>query len=183
MVLSSTILAAALAVGTLAAAAPARSPERLDEAGVHAHPIPRGPEAREAFPVKGPVDYGEAAARFGASRVGHRHEGQDLFAPAGTPLLAVRDAVVLETGNGGGRGNYIALYSPAARETYVYLHMQRPAPRRRGERLKAGARVGRLGCTGSCFGYHLHFERRAGRGVEARPVDPLPLLRSLSRSG
>jgi murein DD-endopeptidase MepM/ murein hydrolase activator NlpD len=183
MVLRSTILAAALAVGTLAAAAPARSPERVDESAVHAHPAPREPRGLEAFPVEGPVGYGEAAARFGASRVGHVHEGQDLFAPAGTPLLAVSDGVVLEKGNGGGRGNYIAIYSPGAGETYVYLHMQRPSPRAAGEWVRAGERVGRLGCTGSCFGDHLHLERRVGRGLEARPIDPLPLLRHLSRSG
>jgi murein DD-endopeptidase MepM/ murein hydrolase activator NlpD len=128
-------------------------------------------------PVHGAVRYGQGGARFGADRGGRSHEGQDVFAPAGTPLVAVRDGVVLETGNGGGRGNYVAIYSPAARQTYVYLHLLEPASVGPGQRLRAGARVGRLGCTGSCFGDHLHFEVRRGKGLEGAPRDPLPLLR------
>jgi murein DD-endopeptidase MepM/ murein hydrolase activator NlpD len=108
------------------------------------------------------------------------HEGQDLFAPAGTPLVAVRDVEVLEAGDGGGRGNYVALFSPAARETYVYMHMLEPAPVKPGQRIGAGGQVGKLGCTGSCWGDHLHFELRAGRGPEAPPRDPNPLLRWLT---
>ena len=130
-------------------------------------------------PVDGAVGYGESAARYGTFRNGHVHAGQDVFAPAGTPLLAVRDAVVLETGNDGGRGNYIALYSRSQRETYVYLHMIAPARLRVGERVRAGDRVGRVGCTGSCWGDHLHFEVRSGRGVTGETRDPLPLLRRL----
>ena len=41
------------------------------------------------FPVRGVVDFGETEARFGAWRGGRRHEGQDVFAKAGTPLKAV----------------------------------------------------------------------------------------------
>ena len=150
---------------------------------VHAlrvHRLPPRPAA--VFPVRGQVGCGEAAARFGASRSGHSHEGQDVFAPAGTPLLAVRDGVVLETGDGGGRGNYVAIFSPARRETYVYLHMQSPATVAPGQRVRAGRRVGRLGCTGSCFGDHLHLEVRRGRSPEGTPRDPLPLLLHLQRA-
>src|ERR1700704_2219392 len=67
------------------------------------------PAGSTAFPVRGAVVYGEGEARFGADRGGRMHEGQDLFAPAGTPLVAVRDVKVLEAGDGGGRGNYVAL--------------------------------------------------------------------------
>ena len=55
------------------------------------------------------------------------HEGQDIFAPAGTPLVAMHDSKVVEEGNGGGRGNYVALCSPSVNSTFVYLHMQSPA--------------------------------------------------------
>ena len=110
------------------------------------------------------------------------HEGQDVFAPAGTPLVAVRDGVVLETGDDGGRGNYIAIWNAQERETYVYLHMIAPTPLRVGERVSVGQRVGRLGCTGSCFGDHLHFEIRRGKTLEGAPRDPLPLLRRWPRA-
>ena len=130
-----------------------------------------------AYPVRGRVSYGAANARFGDQRPGHIHQGQDVFAPAGTPLVAVRDAVVLETGSGDGRGNYAALYSRADRRTYVYFHMQAPASVKRGQRVRAGRRIGRVGCTGNCFGDHLHFEVHRGRAVTGKAIDPLPLLR------
>lgn len=127
-------------------------------------------------PVRGGFRYGEQAGRYGAGRGGRMHEGQDMFAPAGTPLVAVRDGVVVETGNDGGRGNFIALYAPADRRTYVYLHMVAPTPHAVGARVRAGERVGGIGCTGSCWGDHLHFEVRAGRTAYGGSEDPLPLV-------
>ncbi|HEY8770408.1 MAG TPA: peptidoglycan DD-metalloendopeptidase family protein, partial [Thermoleophilaceae bacterium] len=50
-----------------------------------------------------------------------------------------------------------------------------------GRHVKAGERVGSVGCTGSCFGDHLHFEVHRGRGTQAPPIDPLPLLTRLKR--
>lgn len=134
----------------------------------------------EVFPVEARPDWGEAGARFGASRGGRAHEGQDVFAPAGTPLVAIRAGRVVETGNDGGRGNYIAIWSDRARRTYVYLHMQRPSGHAPGDRVHAGQRVGAVGCTGSCWGDHLHFEVRVGRGTTGRTLDPLPMLLRLS---
>jgi murein DD-endopeptidase MepM/ murein hydrolase activator NlpD len=136
---------------------------------------------RVAFPVRAAVSYGGAGARFGNDRGDHMHEGQDVFAPAGTPLVAVRDGVVAETGNDGGRGNYVAIYSREAGRTYVYLHMQDPASVSVGQRVKAGQLVGKVGCTGSCFGDHLHFEIRQGRGANGTPQDPLPSLQRWTR--
>jgi murein DD-endopeptidase MepM/ murein hydrolase activator NlpD len=133
-------------------------------------------------PVDAPADYGDEGARYGAGRAGHAHEGQDVFAPAGTPLLAVRDGVVLEAGEGGGRGYYVGIWSPEARETYVYLHLLEPAPVASGQHVRRGQRVGRLGCTGSCFGDHLHFEVRRGKGLEAPSRDPLQLLHRWPRA-
>jgi murein DD-endopeptidase MepM/ murein hydrolase activator NlpD len=132
------------------------------------------------FPVRGRVDWGEQDARFGAWRGGHVHEGQDVFAPAGTPLFAIRAARVVETGDDGGRGNYVAMWSRAVRRTFVYLHMKHPSRARVGEHVRAGERVGSVGCSGSCWGDHLHLEVRAGRGTTGRPLDPLPLLRRLA---
>ena len=132
------------------------------------------------FPVRGIVDFGEADARFGASRGGRAHEGQDVFAKAGTPLVSVRAGTVVETGDDGGRGNYIAIWSPAAKVTFVYLHMRAPARVKKGEAVDAGVRIGAVGCTGSCFGDHLHLEMRQGKGTTGRPLDPLPMLRVLA---
>jgi len=185
------LTALALSVSGLATAA--STDPRADDAPPRVEPLEhlsRGwsqPRARALLgpaavhPVRGPVDYGEGGAQYGADRGGRMHEGQDVFAPAGTPLVAVRDGVVLETGDDGGRGNYVGIYSPEARETYVYLHMLAPSLARPGERVRVGTRVGQLGCTGSCFGDHLHFEVRRGRSLEGPPRDPRGLLRRLAR--
>jgi murein DD-endopeptidase MepM/ murein hydrolase activator NlpD len=132
------------------------------------------------FPVRGRVDWGEQDARFGAWRGGHVHEGQDVFARAGAPLLAIRAARVVETGDDGGRGNYVAIWSRRVGRTFVYLHMLHRSRFRVGERVRAGQRLGAVGCTGSCWGDHLHLEVRLGRGTTGKPFDPLPLLRRLA---
>lgn len=129
-------------------------------------------------PVVGKIDYGTAENAFGAARSGHIHSGQDMFAPTGTPLVAVSDTVVADAGSDGGQGNYVHLYDPGRNRTYVYMHMVAPTPLEPGEKVGAGERVGAVGCTGSCWGAHLHFEIRDGKDPfagEAR--DPLPRLR------
>jgi murein DD-endopeptidase MepM/ murein hydrolase activator NlpD len=128
-------------------------------------------------PIRGPVDFGTEINRFGVARGGHVHGGQDVFAPTGTPLYAVHDAIVLEAGSDGGRGNFVILYAARARRTFVYMHMAGAAEVRPGRRVRAGRRVGRVGCTGSCDGAHLHFEVHAGRGARGRGIDPLPALK------
>ena len=143
---------------------------------------PERPRTKKAVhPVVGRVSYGSAEARFGDDRGDHIHEGQDVFAPTGTPLVAVRDGIVVETGSDGGRGNYLILYSPEANETYHYFHMVEPSPLRADERVRAGEQVGAIGCTGSCFGEHLHFEVHEGRDPYADARDPLGMLKRLPR--
>jgi murein DD-endopeptidase MepM/ murein hydrolase activator NlpD len=132
------------------------------------------------FPVRGIVDFGKPDARFGAWRGGRRHEGQDVFAKAGTPLVSVRAGTVVQTGNDGGRGNYIAIWAPELEVTFMYLHMRAPTHLREGEPVGAGQRIGAVGCTGSCWGDHLHLEMRQGKGVTGKPLDPLPMLRVLA---
>jgi murein DD-endopeptidase MepM/ murein hydrolase activator NlpD len=132
------------------------------------------------FPLRANPDWGEGDARFGAYRGGHMHEGQDVFAPAGTPLVAIRDGKVVEKGDDGGRGNYVAIWSAEAGHTFVYLHMLRPTPFEPGDQVKMRERIGAVGCTGSCWGDHLHFEIRAGRGTTGKPIDPLPVLQRLA---
>jgi murein DD-endopeptidase MepM/ murein hydrolase activator NlpD len=127
--------------------------------------------------MQDPMDYGDSGAQFGATRGGHSHEGQDIMADPGTSLVAVRGAVVIKTGNDGGRGNYVALYNPSEDHTYVYFHMLRPSPLKPGDEIPAGTEVGAMGCTGSCYGTHLHFEVRSGDSIDAKPIDPLPMLR------
>lgn len=135
-------------------------------------PRPEGP----FNPLVGAPDYGETDARFGASRSGHVHEGQDMFAATGTPLVAPSDVAVLETGSDGGRGNFINVYDPKLDQSYVYMHMVEPTSFAEGDEIEAGEQLGAVGCTGSCYGEHLHFEIHPGEDPYAEAVDPLATL-------
>ena len=130
---------------------------------------------RPVNPVAAPVDYGTAINTFGGGGM-RTHEGQDMFAPEGTPVVSPTATEVLETGTDGERGNWAALWDPAAKHTYVYMHMSAPAEVKAGEKLEPGQEVGPLGCTGSCDGAHLHFEIREGKSPYAKPIDPMPEL-------
>lgn len=132
--------------------------------------------------VAATIDYGEAGAEFGASRSGHVHEGQDVFAPSGTPLVAVADGEVVEVGSDGGRGNYVSIHDTAEDRTYNYFHMLEPAAVEQGEAVRAGQRIGAVGCSGSCFGEHLHFEVRDGADPYGEAEDPRPLLEKLPQA-
>jgi len=131
------------------------------------------------FPLLAAPRYGDG---LGASR---GHEGQDLFAPAGTPEVAVSDAVVLEAAAGydGGRGNYVSIYDPAADRTYNYFHMIAAPQVAPGQHVARGQELGQLGCSGSCWGDHLHFELRAGRDPYGPVLDPAPFLHTLPPAG
>jgi murein DD-endopeptidase MepM/ murein hydrolase activator NlpD len=183
--LGAVIAVVALLLFLALAASPARAATELSSIF---ESVARTAEALEVesaepvdwFPVRGIVDFGQADARFGAWRGGHRHEGQDVFAKAGTPLVAVRPGTVVETGDDGGRGNYIAIWSPEAKVTFVYFHMRAPTRLREGESVDAGQRVGAVGCTGACWGDHLHLEMRQASGTTGKSLDPLPMLRLLA---
>ncbi len=129
--------------------------------------------AKTVFPLLGQPEWGDGLD------AGRGHEGQDLMIAAGTPIISVADGVVLETGNSGGRGNFASIFDPASGRTYNYFHMLEPALVSAGEKVRMAQRIGEVGCTGSCWGDHLHFEVRAGRSPYGPVLDPVPLLRSL----
>jgi murein DD-endopeptidase MepM/ murein hydrolase activator NlpD len=142
------------------------------------------------FPIRGPHDFGDKLARFGAPRSGHIHEGQDIFGKTGTTEVAVHDGIVVDRGkttdpDAGGRGNYVAIYSPSDNHSFIYMHMLKPSPVQLGDNVHSGDVVGQLGCTGSCEGPHLHFEVRIGKaslGADTKPIDPLPFLKQWPES-
>jgi murein DD-endopeptidase MepM/ murein hydrolase activator NlpD len=131
------------------------------------------------FPVMGAFDYGTSVNRFGGGR---GHKGQDVFAKCGTPLVAVYDAKVQFVATQDRAGNYVVLQD-ADGQSYAYMHMQAPAEVKRGDAVRAGQRVGRVGETGRASGCHLHFEQWTAPGwyEGGRAIDPLPLLQRLAR--
>lgn len=133
------------------------------------------------FPVQGPHGTRGPIGEFGAPRDGGRtHEGFDIVAACGTPLVAVRDGRVRKAGYDPVLyGNYLLIHGEAEHRSYFYAHMRRPALVHRGERVYAGEPVGVVGKTGNArsVGCHLHFEIH----VNGHPIDPEPYLRAWDR--
>jgi len=133
------------------------------------------------FPVRGAHGTRGAIGEFGAPRSGGRwHEGFDVVAACGTPLVAVRGGRVLRRGYDPVLyGNYVLIHGEGEQRSYFYAHMPRPSLVHRGERLWTGERVGSVGETGNArtVGCHLHFEIH----VHGRPIDPEPYLRRWDR--
>jgi murein DD-endopeptidase MepM/ murein hydrolase activator NlpD len=132
------------------------------------------------FPVRGAHDFGAAGATFGASRQGHTHQGQDVFAACGTPLVAARGGVVVFKAWHGNAGNYVVVRGDGNGIDYVYMHLAAPAVVERGQRVRTGGRLGDVGDTGNADGCHLHFEMwsKPGWYEGGAPFDPLPALRA-----
>jgi murein DD-endopeptidase MepM/ murein hydrolase activator NlpD len=135
------------------------------------------------FPIRGRHDYGGSAGRFGAGRGGRSHQGQDVFARCGTPLVAARGGRVQYSGYHGAAGYYVVIDGAGTGEDNAYMHLAEPSPFRAGDRVFTGQRIGSVGDTGSASGCHLHFETWSAPGwyEGGRPFDPLPSLRAWDR--
>lgn len=132
------------------------------------------------FPLIGEFSYGiEPDGRFGAPRNGHRHQGQDISAPTGTPVVAPRGGTVKVVANQpGGAGNYIVLHGEGENVDYVFMHLRDGSIRvSQGQHVATGQQLAEVGSTGEATGPHLHFEMWRGPwGTGGHPVDPLPFL-------
>jgi murein DD-endopeptidase MepM/ murein hydrolase activator NlpD len=137
-----------------------------------------------AFPIAGAFSWGGADARFGAKRKGHRHQGQDLPAATGTPVVSPHAGVV-ETVDyqRHGAGNYVVIHSDGERYDYVFMHLRGGSVRVLvGDHVRTGQQLAEVGSTGEASGPHLHFEVWVGGWyVGGHPIDPLPLLKSWAR--
>jgi murein DD-endopeptidase MepM/ murein hydrolase activator NlpD len=98
------------------------------------------------------------------------HEGIDIGAASGTPIRAAASGTVISAGWLGGYGNLIVIDHGGGLAT-AYAHMSGYAASS-GQPVAQGQTIGFVGCTGHCFGSHLHFEVR----VNGAPVDPLGYL-------
>ena len=132
------------------------------------------------FPVRGRHNFGGSNADFGSGRSGHSHQGQDVFARCGTPLVAARGGKIKFKQYHAAAGNYIVIDGAGTSRDYVYMHLAEPSPFSEGDRVYTGQRVGSVGETGNATACHLHFEMWSGPGWYdgGRPFDPLPSLKS-----
>lgn len=142
----------------------------------------RAPELRAlrtgrgyVFPVYGEHrfsdDYGAPRQDTGA------HEGNDVFAKWGTPVVAVADGRLYRVGTRKVPGNRLWLRAKSG-DTFFYAHLSAFAhDARNGADVKAGQVVGFVGSTGDAEQTppHLHFEIHPRDGD---PVNPYPFLRA-----
>jgi peptidoglycan DL-endopeptidase CwlO len=133
-------------------------------------PLPAGPirygSGQLIWPVDGPVVSG-----FGM-RWGRMHEGIDIAVPAGTPIRAADAGTVVlvqSEAESGGYGNFTCLDHGGGLQT-CYAHQSSFAVT--SGSVSQGDVIGYVGCTGHCFGDHLHFEVR----ISGSPTDPLGYL-------
>ena len=133
------------------------------------------------FPLIGRFTYGISPdGRFGAQRPGHIHQGQDIPAPTGTPVVAPRGGIVkVVSYQAGGAGNYIVLHGDGENLDYVFMHLRDGSTRvKEGDHVATGQQIAEVGSTGEATGPHLHFEIWKGAWAQGgHPVDPLPFLR------
>ncbi len=162
----------------------ARSPASEAQIGFPAAPkvIQPLPGNGPFFPIRGAYTYGVGAGVYGAAS-GRTHEGFDVFAACGTPLVAAEGGKVLYKASHARAGNYVVIDVTGDDHDAVYMHLKAPALVAQGAAVAAGQQIGEVGDTGRASGCHLHFELwdgvwRSLGGKQGKPIDPLPTLKA-----
>jgi murein DD-endopeptidase MepM/ murein hydrolase activator NlpD len=129
------------------------------------------------FPVRGAHTYGDG---FGVARSGHTHEGVDIMAACGTPLVAARGGVVKYKGTHAAAGNYLVIDGAATGIDNAYMHLRAPSPLKKGDAVLTGQPIGFVGRTGDATACHLHFEEWSAPGwyTGGHAFDPLADLKA-----
>jgi murein DD-endopeptidase MepM/ murein hydrolase activator NlpD len=130
-----------------------------------------GPGSSAGAGLQWPLREGRMSSIYG-QRWGKQHEGIDLAAPVGTPVLAAKDGIVLYADNTvKGYGNMVVishdgdLLTAYAHTSVLLVH--------KGDHVRAGQIIARVGQTGHATAPHLHFEVRQGQ-VPKNPLRFLP---------
>src|SRR5688500_13082003 len=130
-------------------------------------PLPAGPiqggSSGMIWPVNGPV-----VSPYGM-RWGRLHAGIDIAVPAGTPIRAAKSGSIVLAAPTSGYGNYTCIDHGGGLST-CYAHQSSYAIT--SGSVSQGDVIGYVGCTGHCYGDHLHFEVR----INGSPVDPMGYL-------
>jgi len=145
-------------------------------------PAPGPISSDGVFPVAGPHTYGQG---FGAPRSGYSHQGQDLLAAEGTPVLAPRGGTISARANQPSAAGFYVTLDADDGYSYFFAHCQKDSwAVTLGQVVSAGQQLCRVGQTGDASGPHLHFEQWTGgwrRGKNSAPVDPLAQLQLWDR--
>jgi murein DD-endopeptidase MepM/ murein hydrolase activator NlpD len=138
------------------------------------------------FPLTGPFSFGSTGARFGAGRPGHTHQGQDVVADSGTPIVAPYAGKISYVDYQAAAAGYYVVEKADDGRDYVFMHILKGSTAVKvGDRVAAGGSIGKVGATGDASGPHLHFEVWVDGPWQfgGHPIDPLPLLQSWYASG
>jgi murein DD-endopeptidase MepM/ murein hydrolase activator NlpD len=130
------------------------------------------------FPVGTPNNFGDSfgAPRMVGTEYSHAHQGTDIMAPRGTPILACERGIIARIGTDVLGGNKLYLKGESG-TYYYYAHLERYADSlANGQVVDAGQVLGYVGDTGNAKGgpTHLHFEIHPDGG---RAVNPYALLK------
>lgn len=99
------------------------------------------------------------------------HTGLDFAAPTGTPVNAIANGTITQTGPAGPYGNLTVETLSDGTGTEIYYAHQSQIDVKVGQVVTGGQFIGRIGSTGNTTGPHVHIEVRPGGGD---PVDPYP---------
>ena len=102
------------------------------------------------------------------------HKGIDIWAPAGTPIYAVLDGVVVMNGYSSSAGYYVIIYHGDGLYTHYY-HQCQASSVAVNTSVSQGQVIGYVGSTGASTGNHLHFAISIG-AIWSGFVDPAPYL-------
>lgn len=134
----------------------------------------KDPDKKLAMPVQN-ISKTQVANTWHAPRDGSRlHEGQDIFAPRGTPVLSASEGYVVRIGENSLGGQTVSVVGAGGR-VYYYAHLEAYAPNlAEGDYVTTQTLLGYVGTTGNAVGTqpHLHFGVYDPRGA----TNPLPLL-------
>lgn len=135
------------------------------------HGLPAHLESSMACPIAGSVSFTDT---YGAARSGGRsHEGVDMFAAEGTPLVAVTDGTTFLVENVDDDIGGISLWIRApSGDTYYYAHNSANAVGKSGVQVRRGQVVAYVGRTGNAIGTqpHVHFEIHPRGGGPTNPT-------------
>lgn len=153
-----------------------------DEASEQTAALPRQPEPLPSPPKQSggfiwPVD-GKVISEFGSKGDGRFNDGINIAAPEGTPVRAAEAGIVAYAGNELRAFGNMLLIRHADGWVSAYAHNQELLVHR-GERVRRGQIIARVGSTGNVGEPQLHFELRRGK----RPVNPLTQLGRASADG
>jgi len=128
------------------------------------------------FPVSG-AENKNIQSYWGATRAGGKrsHEGVDIFADRGTPILAVTDGRVSSTGNKGLGGKQVWLRDGLFGSSIYYAHLDSIATSS-GKRVKKGDTLGFVGNTGNAKTTAPHLHLGIYKGY-AGAINPLPFIK------